>query len=99
MVNQVQDLPEAREFQLERLLSIMSSIVAVTEAATKAANSLGSTELFVQVQYVFGKMNLFSVAASSRFLAIFGYLIYQGHTGCKIFSLRRSTFPEWWELH
>ncbi|CAM9665810.1 unnamed protein product [Pylaiella littoralis] len=45
----VQDLPEAREFQLERLLSIMSSIVAVTEVGTKAANSMGSTELFAQV--------------------------------------------------
>lgn len=47
---QVQDLPEAREFQLERLLSIMASIVAVTEAGTKAANSMGSTELFAQVR-------------------------------------------------
>ncbi|CAN0096878.1 unnamed protein product, partial [Scytosiphon promiscuus] len=53
----VQDLPEAREFQLERLLSIMSSIVAVTEAATKAANSLGSTELFVQIKSL-TKLNL-----------------------------------------
>lgn len=43
-------MPEAREFQLERLLSIMASIVAVTEAGTKAANSMGSTELFAQAR-------------------------------------------------
>lgn len=47
---QVQDLPEAREFQLERLLSIISSLVAASKADVGAANSMGSTELFMQVQ-------------------------------------------------
>lgn len=46
--HQVEDLPEAREFQLERLLSIMTSLVAVTGQDTRAANATGDTELFMQ---------------------------------------------------
>ncbi|CAN0266445.1 unnamed protein product [Ectocarpus sp. 12 AP-2014] len=61
----VQDLPEAREFQLERILSIMSSIVAVTEAGTKAANSMGSTELFAQIKSL-TKLNLMRDCAQRK---------------------------------
>eukprot|EP00903_Cladosiphon_okamuranus_P012843 g12001.t1 len=61
----VQDLPEAREFQLERLLSIMASIVAVTEAGTKAANSMGSTDLFAQIRSL-TKLNLVRTCGQRR---------------------------------
>eukprot|EP00752_Nemacystus_decipiens_P014903 g13266.t2 len=61
----VRDLPEAREFQLERLLSIMASIVAVTEAGTKAANSMGSTELFAQIRSL-TKLNLVRTCGQRR---------------------------------
>ena len=51
---QVKDLAEAQEFQLERLMSIVSSLVAVTSATnagTRAANSVGSADLFQQVRF------------------------------------------------
>ena len=52
----MKDLPEAQEFQLERLLSIVSSLVAVTSvtnAGTEAANNMGSVDLFFQVRVCF----------------------------------------------
>lgn len=45
----VEDLPEAGEFHLERLLSIMTSLVAASGKDSRAVNDTGSTELFAQV--------------------------------------------------
>ncbi|CAM9415875.1 unnamed protein product [Ascophyllum nodosum] len=61
----VQDLPEAKDFQLERLLSIMSSIVAVSSADTKTANNMGSTELFLQVKSL-TRLNLIRECGTRR---------------------------------
>lgn len=51
MNKQVEDLPEAREFQLERVLSIMTSLVAASGKDTQAVSDTGSTELFEQVRF------------------------------------------------
>ncbi|CAM9825202.1 unnamed protein product, partial [Discosporangium mesarthrocarpum] len=46
----VDDLLEAKAFPLERLLSILTSLVSSTNADTRAANATGNTELFAQIK-------------------------------------------------
>ncbi|CAM9501048.1 unnamed protein product, partial [Choristocarpus tenellus] len=45
----VEDLPEPKVFPLERLLSILTSLVSSNSTNTRAANATGNAELFSQV--------------------------------------------------